>query len=214
MDWATIVGVASDLRQAGLVSRPEPEIFVPYLQMPYAEMAMVIRTTQEPLRLVRALRSRVGSIDKSLPVYDVTTMDQLFAEQVASSKFNTALLGLFAFLAAALAAVGIYGVMTYTVTQRTHEIGVRMALGAEQIDVLCLVLRQGIVLAALGIGIGFAGALALTRFLSSLLYSVRSTDPVTFIIVSAILGGVALLATYLPARRAAKVDPMVALRYE
>jgi putative ABC transport system permease protein len=136
------------------------------------------------------------------------------AEQVASRKFNMALLGLFAFLAVALAGVGIYGVMTYAVTQRTHEIGIRMALGAEQLDVLRLVLRQGIILAAFGICVGFAGALALTRFLSSLLYEVPPRDPLTFVIVSALLGGVALLATYLPARRAAKVDPLVALRYE
>jgi putative ABC transport system permease protein len=214
MDWATIVGVVGDLRQAGLVSRPQPEIFVPYLQSPYSEMAVVIRSTQDPARLSPALRSRVEGIDKSLPIYDVMTMDQLLAEQVASRKFHMVLLGLFAFLAVVLAGVGVYGVMTYTVTQRTHEIGIRMALGAKQLDVLRLVLRQGAILAALGIGIGSAGALALTRFLSSLLYEVRPRDPVTFVVVSALLGAVALLATYLPARRATKVDPMVALRYE
>jgi len=214
MDWATIVGVVGDLREEGLMAQPKPEIFVPYLQAPYSLMAVVIRSPQDPQRLAGAVRSRVESLDKSLPIYEVITMDQLMAEQVASRKFNMALLGLFAFLAVALAGVGIYGVMTYTVTQRTHEIGIRMALGAEQLDVLRLVLRQGIILAALGICVGFAGALALTRFLSSLLYEVTPRDPVTFVIVSALLGGVALLATYLPARRAAKVDPLVALRYE
>jgi putative ABC transport system permease protein len=214
MDWATIVGVVGDLRQAGLASRPQPEIFMPYLQMSYADMAVVVRSEQDPLTLVRPLRSQVKSIDKSLPIFDVATMDQLLGDQVASRRFNMTLLGLFAFLALALAAVGIYGVMTYTVTQRTHEIGIRMALGADQHDVLDLVLWQGIVLAALGVGIGLVGALALTRFLSSLLYGVRPTDPATFIIVSALLGGVALLATYLPALRATKVDPLVTLRHE
>jgi ABC-type antimicrobial peptide transport system permease subunit len=214
MGWATIVGVVGDLRQAGLMSRPKPEIFLPSLQMSSSEMSVVIRSTQDPQRLAGALRSRVESLDKSLAIYEVMTMHQFMAEQVASRKFNMALLGLFAFLAVALAGVGIYGVMTYTVTQRTHEIGIRMALGAEHLDVLRLVLRQGIILAALGICVGFAGALALTRFLSSLLYEVRPRDPLTFVIVSALLGGVALLATYLPARRAAKVDPLVALRYE
>ena len=136
------------------------------------------------------------------------------AEQVASSKFNMALLALFAFLAVALAGVGIYGVMTYTVTQRTHEIGIRMALGAQRVNVLRLVLRQGIVLAALGIGVGSAGALALTRFLASLLYEVQPRDPITFVAVAVVLGAVALLATFLPARRATKVDPLVALHYE
>jgi len=214
MGWATIVGVVGDLRQAGLMSRPKPEIFLPSLQMLSSEMSVVIRSTQDPQRLAGALRSRVESLDKSLAIYEVMTMDQFMAEQVASRKFNMALLGLFAFLAVALAGVGIYGVMTYAVTQRTHEIGIRMALGAEQLDVLRLVLRQGIILAAFGICVGFAGALALTRFLSSLLYEVPPRDPLTFVIVSALLGGVALLATYLPARRAAKVDPLVALRYE
>ena len=214
MDWATIVGVVGNLRQAGLASRAEPEIFVPYLQMPYAEMAVVVRTARDPLTLVGALRSQVNSIDRSPPIFDVATMDQLLAEQVASRRFNMLLLGLFAVLALVLAAVGIYGVMTYTVAQRTHEIGIRMALGAEQHDVLGLVLGQGLVLAALGVGIGLMGALALTRFLSSLLYGVKPTDPVTFIAVSFLLAGAALAACYIPARRAAKVNPMVALRYE
>jgi putative ABC transport system permease protein len=214
MDWATIVGVVGDLRQAGLVSRPEPEIFVPYLQMPYPEMAVVVRTTQDPLRLVGALRSRVESIDKSLPIYDVGTMDQLLAEQVASRKFNMVLLGLFAFLAVVLAGVGIYGVMTYTVTQRTHEIGIRIALGADQSHVLGLVLGQAVVLTLLGLGAGLAGAFALTRFLTTLLYGIHATDPITFVVVILVLSAVAILAGYIPARRATKVDPMEALRYE
>jgi putative ABC transport system permease protein len=177
-------------------------------------MAVVIRTTKDPLGLVGALRTRVASIDKSLPLYDVTTMDQLLAEQVASRRFNLALLGLFAFLAVVLAAVGVYGVMAYAVAQRTHEIGIRVALGAEQFDVMRPVLGQGIILTALGVSIGFAGALALTRFLSSLLYGVKPTDPLTFIAVALIMTAVALLASFIPARRATKVDPMIALRYE
>ena len=214
MNWATIVGVVGDLRQAGLVARPEPEIFVPYLQMPYPGMAIVVRTSQNPLPLVPGLRSSVASIDKSLPIYDVTTMDQLLAEQVASRKFNMALLGLFAFLAVALAAVGIYGVMTCTVTQRTHELGVRMALGAERMDILRLVLIQGLKLTLIGLAIGVTGAFGLTRFLSSLLYGVKPSDPLTYTTVLLLLASVALLANYIPARRATKVDPMVALRYE
>ena len=213
-DWATIVGVFGDLRQAGVVSQPKPEIFLPALQMPYAEMSVVMRSTEDPQRLAGALRAQVAGLDKSLAVYEVMTVDHLMAEQVASSKFNMALLALFAFLAVALAGVGIYGVMTYTVTQRTHEIGIRMALGAQRVNVLRLVLRQGIVLAALGIGVGSAGALALTRFLASLLYEVQPRDPITFVAVAVVLGAVALLATFLPARRATKVDPLVALHYE
>ena len=147
-------------------------------------------------------------------VYHTATMEQYLSEQVAARKFNLSLLGLFGFLAAVLAAVGIYGVMTCTVSQRTHEFGIRMALGAAQVDVMHLVLAEGIVLAALGIGIGIAGALAVTRYLSSLLYSVRPTDAATFVIVSVILACAALLAVYIPARRATKVDPMAALRYE
>ncbi len=213
-DWTTVAGVVGDLRQAGLVAKPEPEIFFPYLQMSYPEMAIVLRTKGEPLALTGALRARVDNLDRSLPVFDISTMDQIAGEQLASRKFNMALLGIFALVAVALAAVGIYGVMSYAVTQRTHEIGIRVALGAAQIDVLGLVLRQGIVLAAVGISIGLAGAFGLTRFLSSLLYGVRPTDAVTFIAGSCVLGGVALLAAYIPARRAACVDPLVALRHE
>jgi len=212
--WMTVVGVVGDLRQAGLAVRPQPELFFCYLQMSYPDMAVVLRTTHDPLRVVGALRSRVESIDKSLPVYDVTTMDQLLGEQVISHKFNMALLGLFAFLAVALAAVGIYGVTTYTVTQRTHEFGIRIALGASPFNVLRLVLRQGLWLVMAGVAIGVSGALALTRFLSSLLYGVSPTDPITLLIVSTLLGGVALWAAYVPARRATKVNPILALRYE
>jgi len=213
-EWATIVGVTGDVRQTGLASLPEPEILEPYLQVPYGDMAVVVRTATDPLSLVPALRSQVQSIDRNLPVFEVSTMDQYLAEEVATRRFNMLLLGGFAGLALVLAVVGIYGVTAYSVAQRTHEVGIRIALGATGREVLQLMLARSIALTLAGLAIGLAGALALTRFLSSLLYVVRPTDLPTFIAVSIVLAAAALAASYLPARRATRVDPMVALRYE
>jgi putative ABC transport system permease protein len=153
-------------------------------------------------------------VDPNQPVYDVATMEQRFSQAVAPQRFNALVLGIFAGVAVILAGVGVYGVMAYSVTRRTHEIGIRRALGAQQQDVMRFVLRRGAGLALVGITLGLAGALALTRFLSNLLYGVTVRDPLTFVAVSLILTGVALMACYIPARRAMKVDPMVALRYE
>jgi putative ABC transport system permease protein len=214
MDSATIVGVVADLKQAGLVSPAEPAIFATYLQVPQSYMAVVVRSAGNPLDLVPAVRSQVQRLDKNLPVSDVATMEQLMSQDIQSQRFNTVLLGIFAGLALVLAAVGVYGVMNYNVTEHTHEIGIRMALGAQTRDVLNLVLWRGMVLAAIGIAMGLTGALALTGLLASLLYGVRPTDPATFTVVSLGLIVVALAACYIPATRATKVDPINSLRYE
>jgi predicted permease len=213
-EWATIVGVIGDVRQAGLVSLPEPEIIEPFMQAPYSDMAVVLRTAADPLSLVPALRSQVRSLDRALPVFEVSTMEQYLGEEVAGRRFNMLLLGLFAGLALVLAVVGIYGVAAYSAAQRTHEVGIRIALGASARDVLRLTLGRSLMLTLAGLAIGLAGALALTRFLSSLLYGVGPTDLPTFIAVSVLLAAAALAASYIPARRATRVDPLVALRYE
>jgi putative ABC transport system permease protein len=209
-----VVGVVGDVRQYGLASAPGPEVYVPLAQSPMGSVNLVVHTAVDPLGLVGAVRQELGELDKNLPFYRVKTFDQYLGEGFAQPRFLTLLLGLFAALALALAAVGLYGLVSYFTSQRTHEIGIRMALGAEKRDVLRLVVGQGFKLTILGVVAGIAGSLALTRFMSSLLYGVRPTDPVTFIAVTLILAGVALLAAYIPARRATRVDPMVALRYE
>lgn len=175
---------------------------------------LAIRTQGDPANLAAAVRKEVQAIDPDQPVAAVKTMDQWVDTSVAEPRYRTALLGLFAGLALVLASTGIYGAMSYSVAQRTHEIGVRMALGARRLDVLKMVVRQGMLLVVLGVGIGLAGALALTSVMSTLLFGVTAKDPLTFAAVATLLTLVALVACYIPARRATKVDPLVALRHE
>jgi putative ABC transport system permease protein len=209
-----VVGVVGNTRHEGLSSDVESEIYVPYLQQAGASMQLAVRTAVEPTSLAGAVRAQIAAIDPEQPIYNVTTLEQTLTESTAPRRFNVLLLGIFAAIALALATIGIYGVMAFSVTQRTHEIGLRMALGAEQRDVLGLILRQGLRLTLVGVALGVAGAWGLTRFLTSFLYGVRPSDPATFVLVSLALIAVSILASYIPARRAMKVDPMVALRYE
>ncbi len=210
----TVVGVVGNARHEGLSSDVESEIYVPYLQQPGNSMQLAVRTDIDPVSLTPAVRAQIAGLDPEQPIYNVTTLEHTLSESVAPRRFNMLLLGIFAGIALALATVGIYGVMAFSVTQRTHEVGIRMALGAAQRDVLGLILRQGLRLTLVGVALGATGAWGLTRFLSSFLFGVRPTDPATFVLVSLALVTVAILASYIPARRATKVDPIVALRYE
>ncbi len=210
----TIVGVVGNIYHEGPGASVQSEIYVPYLQLSENYMQLAVKSAVDATSLAGAVRREVAAVDPDQPTADVTTLEQTLSQSVAPRRFNALLLGIFAFIALLISTVGLYGVIAYSVTQRTHEIGIRMALGADKSDVLRMVVGQGLKLALVGVAIGIAGALALTRFLSSLLYGVKPTDPVTFIAVSLILIAVALLACYIPARRASKVDPMVALRYE
>jgi len=211
----TVVGIVGNTKLSGLDSGEEPEFFFSLLQWPpFTDMTVVARASSNPRALASALRGELRACDKDSPLLGVRTMEQLMSDSVSGRRTNMLLLGTFAALAVVLAAVGIYGVVSYSVEQRTHEIGVRMALGARRSDVLWLVVGREMALTLLGVAIGTAGAFGLTRFLASLLYGVQSTDPATFVTVPVLMVGVALLACYLPARRATKVDPLVALRYE
>jgi putative ABC transport system permease protein len=214
--WITIVGVVGDVKHFGLDLPEQPALYSPYTQInPWKRwMAIAARTQSNPESMAQTVKQQIWKVDSQLPVTEVKTMNEVSAASFAARRFNMLLLAIFAGLALVLAAVGIYGVMSYAVTQRTQEIGIRMALGARASDVLKLVLRNGLTLTLLGVVIGVAGALALTRLLTTLLFGVTPTDKPTFIAVSAVLILVALLACYLPARRATKVDPLVALRYE
>lgn len=212
--WQTVVGVVSDVRQSGLAGDVMPEVYSPDLENVDDTLSFVIRVTGNPAHLISAVRAVVAEVNPNQPLYNVMTMEQRLANTTTSRRLNTALLGSFAAVALLLAVVGIYGVMSYAVTQRRREIGVRMALGAQKSDVLELFIHGGLRLTLLGVVIGLAGAFALTRYLSSLLYSVEATDPLTFLTVAVALTGVAMLAGYIPARRAARIDPMEALRYE
>ncbi|HYN85401.1 MAG TPA: ABC transporter permease [Pyrinomonadaceae bacterium] len=212
--WFEIVGVVADVRSLGLGEEPTPEIYTSYLQDPFAGMSFVVRSSVEPGGLVAGVREAVRQIDKAQPVSEVREMEQLVTEAAAQPRLNSLLLGLFAGLALLLAAAGIYGVMSYSVSQRTHEIGLRMALGAQKRDVLRLVVGQCIRFTLIGLALGLTCAFALTRVMATLLYGVDPTDPPTFAAGAALLMLVAVLSCYLPARRATKVDPLVALRYE
>jgi putative ABC transport system permease protein len=209
-----IIGVVADVKNDDLDEQPDPSVYLPYSQNVLPTMSLIIRATQDPTRLAPAVRSEVRAIDPSLSVSNVNTVSQMIDERISPKRLMTYILAVFALCALLLASVGIYGVMSYAVTQRTQEIGIRMALGARALDVLKLVVTNGMSLALIGVGIGLAGAFALTRLLASLLFHVTPTDAVTFAGVSISLIVVALLACYIPARRATKVDPLVALRYE
>jgi putative ABC transport system permease protein len=209
-----VVGLAGNTRDLQLSAVPEPEIYLPYGQLPTSDFFLAVHTTLNPLDLASSVRREVWAVDKDQPIADITTMDAVVSTSVAEPRYRTLLLGSFAASALALAIVGIFGVTSYTMAQRTHEIGIRMALGAERHDVLRLVIGQGMRLTVIGVGVGLLAALGLTRLLASFLYAVRPTDPMTFVVVSAVMLAVALLASYIPARRATRVDPLVALRYE
>jgi putative ABC transport system permease protein len=209
-----IVGIVGDVRQLGLDASPDPELFMPYDQWPAQEMSLVLRIAAEPSWLSPRVEKEIWRVDPDQPVTDIKTMDEWVAREAAGRRFILLLIGAFASIAAVLAAVGIYGVASYGMRQRTHEIGVRMALGARRQQIVWLILRQNLSWLAIGIAAGLAGAIALTRLLTSYLYSVRPTDPSTFALIMLVQLAIAGLASFIPARRATKVDPIVALRYE
>ena len=213
-EWLTIVGITQDVKEIGATYESNPELYLPYLQNPSALMRLVIRSGADNADLASDIRGEILAIDKDQPVTEVKGMNQILKEASFRRSFNATLLGLFAAVALALASIGIYGVMRYAVSQRTRELGIRIALGAQPRDVLMVIMGRGLTLTVVGVVIGAAGALAVTRLMSNLLFGVRASDPLTFVTISLILAGVALGACFIPARQALKVDPMVALRHE
>ncbi|HYU98029.1 MAG TPA: ABC transporter permease [Pyrinomonadaceae bacterium] len=212
--WRTIVGTVSDVSQYALDKTPPMQIYLPHTQFPTSFNSIVVRTQNEPTAMIGAIRREIQAVDKDQAIFNVTTLEQLMGDSILIRRFFMLLLLVFAALALILAAVGIYGVMSYVASQRTYEIGIRMALGAQSRDVLKLIIGNGMALTLIGVGAGLAGAFALTRLMAGLLFGVSPTDAITFLSVSVGLTLVALLACYIPARRATKVDPLVALRYE
>jgi putative ABC transport system permease protein len=210
----TIVGIVGSVKHAGLNAATRPMMYLNYEQSAWPTLTVTVRTAGDPSNLSAAVRREVLAVDKDQPVTKISTMAETFARAVAPQRFNMLLLGIFAAVAMLLATVGIYGVIAYSVSQRAREMGIRIALGATRRDILRLVVGQAMLMALVGVGVGVAGALVLTRLMSSLLYEVSATDPVIFVAISLLLAAVALLASYIPARRATKVDPMIALRYE
>jgi len=212
--WREIVGVVNSTKEVGLAEDFQPQYYIPYAQLPGPSPQVIMKTAGDPLTLAAAIRKIVAAADGNVPVYDVRTMEELAASSIARERMNTFLFSIFGALALALAAVGIYGVANYSVSQTAHEIGIRMALGAQKRDVLSLTLHQALRNVAIGVAAGVAAVLALTRFLTGLLYGVRPADPVLLAGVCLGFAGVALCASYIPARRATKIDPASALRVE
>ncbi len=213
-EWITVVGVARDVKYDGLASEVEPQIYRPFQQAPPLDMSLVVRTASDPMPLAISLRETVASLDRTVPVSEIRTLDQVLATSVATWRFTTLLLAAFAALALTLAAIGTYGVLSYAVSRRAREIGVRMALGAQRVDVMRMVLGHAALLAGAGTVAGVAGAFATTHVLEGLLFGVSRTDTATFAVVPILLGGVALLAAYIPASRATRVDPTTVLRLD
>jgi putative ABC transport system permease protein len=212
--WVEVIGVVNHVRANDFRADNQPQLYQPYTTSGLFDMSLVVRTKAEPFTLGAAIKKAVEQLGTERPVHGIRLMNDYVAGQLAETRFALSLIGLLAALALILCLVGLYSVIAYTVSQRTHEIGVRLALGAQGSDVLRLILRQGMTLVMLGVLAGVAGALALTRALTSLLFGVSATDPLTFAIVVLLLSAVALAACYLPARRATKVDPLIALRCE
>jgi ABC-type antimicrobial peptide transport system permease subunit len=215
---ATVIGVVGDVRQGGLDQRPVPEIDVPYNQPPgpypfgLQDVFLSVKLAVDPAGGAPALRAAVKSVDSELPLDEVYTMEEVISRSTAARRLNLTLLGAFAVIALVLSTAGLYGVISYTISQRTRELGIRMALGAQPSDVVKLVMRQGALLAALGVGAGLVGAFGLSRLLERLIYGVSTQDPLTFGSLALLMGAVALLATWMPARRASRVDPIIAIK--
>jgi putative ABC transport system permease protein len=212
--WRTVVGIVKDVKQNGLDAPHTIQVYIPHAQYMNGSMVLVIRTAKDPLSHAGDVRQQISAMDRELAVSDVASMEQVLSGSIASRRFSTVLLGSFAWLGLVLASIGVYGVISYSVAQRTREIGVRMALGATRKDVLALIVGQGLRLSLLGLAAGAFVALVLTRLMSSLLFGISAADPATFICVALLLGVVAFLASYIPARRVAKADPVVALHCE
>jgi putative ABC transport system permease protein len=211
--WTTIVGIVGDVRHRGVDEAPRPEFYVPHAQVPYRSMILTVRSGQDPRSLTSAIRRELVALDPDLPIAHVRTLEEVVSDSIAPRRLSVLLLGVFAGIALVLASIGMYGVMSYLVAQRTHEIGVRMALGAQRSDVLKLILKRGATLVTAGTAIGLVFALLGSRALASLLYGISAFDVTTFIVVTLALGAVALLASYIPALRATQADPMIALTH-
>jgi putative ABC transport system permease protein len=211
--WSTIVGIIGDVRHRAIDEPPKPEFYQPHAQVPYRGMILAVRSAQEPRSLTSSIRREINALDPEQPIAHVRTLEEVVSDSIAPRRLSMILLGVFAAIALVLASIGMYGVMSYLVAQRTHEIGVRMALGAQRGDVLKLILKRGAILILAGTGFGLVFAVFGTRALASLLYGIGAFDVVTFAAVTLVLAAVALLASYIPALRATQADPMIALSH-